>query len=97
MAGQEVTRNDLDYKMAQTLVSARTIVKDLETVQSFLERTAPGVDEPDPLTVPLTDGGKFGYTADEAYLIRATFQQLSGAQATIGPVLDTARALTGLL
>lgn len=96
MAGQEVTRNDLDYKMAQTLVSARTVVKDLEAIDAFLDRTAV-VDGVDPLTVPIAEGGKFGYTADEAYLIRVTFELLSGAQTTIGPILTTARALTGLL
>jgi hypothetical protein len=97
MAGQEVTRNDFDYKVAQTLVAARNVVRDLETIQSFLERTAPGVDEPDPLSVAVTDGGKFGYDADETYLIRSTFQQLAGTKAAINPILDTARALTGLL
>lgn len=96
MAGQEVTRNDLDYKMAQTLVAARTVIKDLETIEAFLERT-PTVDGVDPLVVTPADGGKFGYTADEAYLIRNTFQQLNGAKPTIGPILDTARGLTGLL
>lgn len=96
MAGQDVTRNDLDYKLSQTLVSARVVVKDLETIQSFLERTT-AVNGVDPLTVPFADGGKFGYTEDEAYLIRVTFEQLAAAKTTIGPVLDTARALTGLL
>jgi hypothetical protein len=96
MAGQTVTRNDLDYKMAQTLVAARNVIRDLETIEAFLERT-PEKDGVDPLTVPVVDGGEFGYTADEAYLIRNTFQQLNAAKPTIGPVLDTARGLTGLL
>lgn len=96
MAGQEVTRNDLDYKMASTLVAARNVIGDLETINSFLLRT-PEVDGVDSLTVAPADGGKFGYSADEAYLIRHTFQQLESIKPTVGPLLDAARALTGLL
>jgi hypothetical protein len=96
MAGQEVTRNDLDYKVAQTLVAARVVIKDLETIEAFLERT-PDVDGVDPLTLPIADGGRFGYNVDEAYLIRNTFGQLAGVKAAVNPILDTARALTGLL
>lgn len=96
MAGQEVTRNDLDYKMAQTLVTARNVISDLETINAFLQRT-PEVDGVDPLTVAVADGGKFGYTADEAYLIRNTFSQLEAVKPVVGPLLDTARGLTGLL
>lgn len=97
MAGQEVTRNDLDYKISQVLVAARNVIKDIETVESFLERTPNDASGADPLTVAPADGGKFGYTADEAYLIRSTFGQLHGLKPTVDPVLDTARGLTGLL
>lgn len=97
MAGQEVTRNDLDYKMAQTVVAARSVVRDLETIEAFFERTPIGADGVDPLIVPVQDGGRFGYNEDEAYLIRNTFQQLAQVKPVIGPILDTARGLTGLL
>jgi len=41
--------------------------------------------------------GRFGYTEDEAYLIRTTFEQLAAMRPAIEPILDTARGLTGLL
>lgn len=94
MAGQEVTRNELDLKMARTLVAARTVVSDLETINAFLDR--PEIDGVDLLTAAPAEGG-FGYSTDEAYLIRSTFQQLAGIRPTIGPILEAARGLTGLL
>lgn len=97
MAGQEVSRNDLDYKMANTLVNARNVVRDLETINAFLQNTPVNAEGVDPLTVSPADGGKFGYTEDEVYLIRNTFQQLETMQPVLGPLLDTARGLTGLL
>jgi hypothetical protein len=97
MAGQEVARPDLDYRMSQTLVSARNVVRDLETIAAFLERAKPDANGVDLLVLPVDEGGKFGYTEDEATLIRSTFQQLEAAKSSIEPILDKARGLTGLL
>jgi hypothetical protein len=77
MAGQEVARPDLDYRMSQTLVSARNVVRDLETIAAFLERAKPDANGVDLLVLPVDEGGKFGYTEDEATLIRSTSTRLS--------------------
>lgn len=103
MAGQEVTRNDLDYKMSQTLVAARNVLREIETINAFLERTPADANGVDPLTLPFTpveEGavpGRFGYTEAEAYVIRSTFQQLAGMKSALDPILTPARALTGLI
>lgn len=103
MAGQEVTRNDLDYRMSQTVVAARNVIRELDTINMFLERMPVAADGIDPLTLPFAPAeaggipGKFGYTEEEAYLIRSTFQQLAGMKPALDPILTTARALTGLL
>lgn len=104
MAGREVTRLELDGRMADSLVSIRTAVDKLTTINEFLA-TIPVVDGVDPLTIsteladpmePTSAVGKFGYTAEEAVLIRDTFGTLLALGSSLGPVLKTSRRLTGL-
>lgn len=99
MAGIAVSRSALDQKMAETVISVRDAFTKVVTVSNWLN-DHPVVDNVDPLTVPIgpsADGMSqigFGYTADEAYLIRLTFQNLSSID--VATTLSVARKLTGL-
>ncbi len=105
MAGRKVTRLELDGAMADTLVSIRVAVDKLTTINEFLVTVPISADGVDPLTVsaqftdkmdPTSAPGVFGYTEDEAKLIRDIFGKLLGAGATLAPVLKNGRKLTGL-
>jgi hypothetical protein len=90
--------------MANNLVAARNAIAGLETVNAFLALHPIGEDGVDPLTVSTTvttpDGattvGQFGYTEEEAKLIREVFGKLEALKPQIGPVFEQAIALTGL-
>ena len=106
MAGREVTRRDLDVTMANNIVAARDAIQGLETVNAFLALNPIGADGVDPLTIsttptnpsdPTSAPGKFGYTAEEAALIRDVFGKLASLKPSIDPVFEQAQALTGLL
>lgn len=90
MAGLEVTRNMLDMKAADAVLSLREALRKVESIAKWLENT-PVVDNIDPLTGP-----EFNYTPDEAYLIRITFQQLEAIRVSNNTLSETARKLTGL-
>jgi len=103
MAGREVTRTALDERSAEALMAIRDAFRKVDTIQEFLSNN-PVANGVDPLTLPTTDNtdpmnpkpgpGKFGYTADEAYLIRLVFQQLTDLNAK--SPLKLGRKLTGL-
>lgn len=105
MAGREVSRNELDNTMANNLVAARNAIAGLETVNAFLALHPVGADGSDPLTQqpegdlgPMNSSvGKFGYTPEEAALIRDVFGKLAQLKPAIDPVFEQAQALTGLL
>lgn len=103
MAGREVTRQLLDMKAAEAIVAVRHAFEKVETVKEFLSTVPSDAPGGDPLTLPTnpTDAldsdsaaGKFGYTADEAYLIRYLFESLM--QFDIKALLKDGRKLTGL-
>jgi len=104
MAGREVTRVELDARMSDSLVSLRNAVTKLENINEFLA-TIPVVEGTDPLTVstdlpdpmdPNSAVGRFGYTEDEAQLIRSVFGSLLALRTQLAPVLKQSRKLTGL-
>lgn len=103
MAGRTVTRSELDAKAADAVIAVRRAFVLVENVKSFLDNTPSNADGGDPLTKstaqtdsmdPSSAPGAFGYTEDEAYLIRLVFDQLSALE--VEPIIHTARKLTGL-
>lgn len=93
MAGLEVTRSQLDMKSAEAIIALRDAVAQAETIQAFLSTIPVAQDGTDPLVVPELEGG-FGYTADEAYLIRFLFQSITDLP--IDNLREQGRKLTGL-
>lgn len=91
MAGIAVSRGMLDNKSAQTILDLRAAFEEVTAVNAWLNTQNSAAAGGDPLTIST---GDFQYSADEAYLLRNTFQQL--AALGVQPILDTARALTGL-
>jgi hypothetical protein len=105
MAGREVTRIELDQRMSQSLVSLRSAVSQLENINEFLATIPVGADGTDPLTIstdlpdpmdPNSAIGRFGYTEEEAQLIRQVFGALLALRTQLAPVLKQSRRLTGL-
>lgn len=89
MAGLEVTRQILDMKAADAVLSLRDSLRKVESIAKWLANN-PVVDTTDPLVA------NFGYTSDEAYLIRVTFEQLETIRLNNLSLSETARKLTGL-
>lgn len=107
MAGRNVTRAELDIKLAEAVLAIREAMTKVNTINGFLAQVPVGADGVDPLTIStsLTDPmdpnsapGKFGYTQDEAQVIRLVFQQLNelATSTSISATLLAARKLTGL-
>lgn len=105
MAGREVTRVELDQRMSQSLVSLRNAVSQLENINEFLATIPIDSDGVDPLAIsaqptdPMdqtTAPGRFGYTEEEAALIRQVFGSLLALRTQLQPVLKQSRRLTGL-
>lgn len=103
VAGRTVTRAELDAKAADAVIAVRKAFVLVENVKSFLDNTPQNAEGGDPLTLsttptdpmdPTTAPGVFGYTDDEAYLMRIVFDQLSALP--VQDTLHTARKLTGL-
>lgn len=107
MAGRNVTRQDLDAKLADAVLSIREAMSKVNTINGFLTQHPPSAEGVDPLTVstnlvdtmdPSSAAGKFGYTEAEAILIRTVFQELNAVtqSTTLAQTFAKARALTGL-
>lgn len=93
MAGHDVFRGQLDQQSGNTVVAVREAFEAVTTMNEFLKNIPSDAAGGDILTKPEEDGG-FGYTADEAYLLRVVFEQLNALP--VQPILDIGRALTGL-
>lgn len=93
MAGLEVSRSNLDQKVAEAIIAVRRSFRQVDRVNGFLSNNPSNAVDGDLLTKDPAEGG-FGYTADEAYLIRVTFEQLTALDVE-GP-LELGRKLTGL-
>jgi len=92
MAGLKVTREALDTRMAEAILSVREAVAKIETINAFLA-TVPKGETLDPLTDP---DGLYKYNDDEAYLIRFLFESLHTVRPEVDPLLEQGRKLTGL-
>lgn len=89
MAGIEVNRNVIDVRTGEAIMSLRTAFRQVRNITAFLANN-PGAGETDPLVV------EYGYTTDEAYLIRLVFEHFDGVRNANEDMLNTARKLTGL-
>jgi hypothetical protein len=108
MAGAVVARTDVDYTAVRCILALRDALTACAPLIAWLNAQHSDAEGGDPLTNPLepihvdpndeespmTTPGVFAYTADEAYLLRSTFQGI--ANSGLSAILETARPLTGL-
>lgn len=93
MAGFEVSRELIDMKAGEAVVRIREAFKEAEIVNGYLQQypsNAPGGDK---LTLSREEGG-YGYTPDEAYLLRVVFEGFHTLN--VEPILEQGKKLTGL-
>jgi hypothetical protein len=93
MAGLKVSRALLDQKSSDAILAIRDAFRKVETLSEYLSTVPSDAPEGDLLVKTMEEGG-FGYTADEAYLIRYVFQMLNDLN--VQPALESGRKLTGL-
>lgn len=93
MAGFTVSRELLDMKAGEAVLHIREAFENADIVNSFLKQNPSNGPDGDLLTKPVEDGG-FGYTADEAYLIRVVFEGFDALN--VEPILEMGSKLTGL-
>lgn len=107
MAGRDVTRLELDAKLADTVLSIREAVRKVNIIIGFLAQHPVDETSGDPLTLstgladpmdPTSAPGKFGYTEEEAALIRLVFGELDEVtkSTTLAGTLVKGSQLTGL-
>lgn len=89
MAGNEVNRSVIDIRTGEAVLSLRAAFDRVENVAKFLANN-PSDGANDPLITT------FGYTADEAYVIRLVFQSFESIRISNANTFDIARKLTGL-
>lgn len=90
--GFDVTKQTLDAKTAQAALRLRESFDQIETIAKWLaNHPNPGPDNTnDPL---VTD---FGYSTDEAYVLRNYFETFDGVRTANQATFDVGRKLTGL-
>lgn len=89
MAGIPVNRDTIDVRAGEAIMTLRRAFGQVRTVALFLSNH-PGAGATDPLVVD------YGYTEDEAYLIRLVFEHFDATRVNEEDMLLTARKLTGL-
>lgn len=89
MAGIPVTRDTIDVRAGEAIMTLRKAFCQIRTIALFLANH-PGAGETDPLVVD------YGYTQDEAYLLRLVFEHFDSTRVAEEDMLLTARKLTGL-
>lgn len=89
MAGIEVTRPVMDVRLGEAGLSVRDAFYKVDNIYYWLQNN-PNSGDADPLVTG------FGYTADEAYLIRVTFEGLKNLKTNNDSLLSNLRKLTGL-
>ena len=94
MIGYKVNKELLDVRSAEAVIAVRDAFEKVERVKNYLANLPQDEDGVDPLVRPVTENGKFGYSADEAYLLRVVFDELSALN--IDPTLEKGQKLTGL-
>ncbi|QBZ73581.1 hypothetical protein SEA_ROSAASANTEWAA_17 [Streptomyces phage RosaAsantewaa] len=87
--GLEVTKTVLDGKAAQAVLEMRSALDKTESIAKWLANH-PVVDTVDPLIA------EFGYTNDEAYVLRFYFESVDNIRINNANLIDTGRKMTGL-
>ena len=87
--GLEVSKPVLDMKAAQAVLQLRAALDAHETVAAWLGNH-PVVEAVDPLIE------EFGYTADEAYVLRFYFEGVDQIRTANPNLISTGRKMTGL-
>lgn len=88
MAGIAVTRAVMDVRLGESALSLRDAFSKVDNIYYWLQNNPNGGT--DPLVT------EFGYTADEAYLVRVTFEGLKNLKTNNDSLLGNLRKLTGL-
>lgn len=89
MAGLAVSREAIDTKTGQTVLTLRAAFDQVKNISQFLAN-----NPNDGTNDPLID--TYGYTIDEAYMIRLVFQDLEAIRTNNASTFDIASKLTGL-
>lgn len=89
MAGIRVDRQTIDVRLGEAALAVRDSFERVESIQLWLA-DHPGSGPQDPLVT------SFGYTEDEAYLIRLVFEQLNTMRTEHAATLVLTHKLTGL-
>lgn len=87
--GLEVSKPILDMKAAQAVLELRSALDKTEAIASWLANH-PVVDGVDPLIA------EYGYTADEAYILRFYFEGVDAIRVNNPNLISTGRKMTGL-
>lgn len=87
--GLDVNKQVLDMKAAQAVLELRAALDKTEAIAKWLANH-PVVSGTDPLIAD------FGYTADEAYVLRLYFESVDGIRTNNSNLIDTGRKMTGL-
>jgi hypothetical protein len=88
--GYNVDKGTLDMKAASTVLQLRQAFDNVEAIAAWLGNH-PSNGGNDPLT-----GEGFGYSADEAYVLRSFFETMEGVRTSNAAVFETGRKMTGL-
>jgi hypothetical protein len=86
--GFDVSKATLDQKAAQAVIAVRSAFDKVENVAKWL------ANHPSDGTDPLVE--LFGYTVDEAYVLRVFFETLDSVRVVNSSTFDLGRKLTGL-
>lgn len=90
--GMPVTRDDLNYKAATSIVKLRKAFGEIESVARFLAyHPNSGAPADDPLIA------MFGYTEGEAYTLRIVMEQFDAKRVDLANNFDISRQITNLL
>jgi len=89
MAGISVTKDTLDFQAGETVVALRDAYVLVQRMAAFISDQQ-ATEDSDPLV------DTYGYTKDEAYMLRMVFENLDASYEDIADVMQIARKLTGL-
>jgi hypothetical protein len=89
MLGYYVDKGTIDQKSGQAVLTLRQGFDQVQNVTKFLANH-PKVNNVDPLV------SEFGYTADEAYVLRLFFETMDQLRTANAATFDIGRKITGL-
>lgn len=93
MPGFDVSRSLIDMRAGEACRDLRDALAKTQRMAAWLA-DQPRTDPDDPTTDPLV--AVHGYTADDAYLLRVTFERLDQMRVDAADTLALTRKITGL-